>query len=113
VTRCVVCGGLGPVHSHHVTGKAKPELPYLDPALVIPLCAPRCHSHEHVAVRRSGLESPAPGGELAHRLARVADHAIRSADAGRGLVLSSESTRALGHLLLDALPTARRSTEAE
>lgn len=108
--RCAVCGACGPVHLHHVTGRLGPCFGYLDPRLVVALCA-ACHSHEHVAVRRAGMEWPTPDDLLAHRLARVADHVLRCADAGRGVVLGMESTRALGALLLDAVPVLGRSRE--
>lgn len=93
---------------HHVTGRTVAHGPYLDPALVIPLCVPgsadarrgtTCHPREHVVLRRLGLDTADGRGPLSHRVLRVTDLCTRLADRDRGLVLDPASTRALGALL--------------
>ena len=103
---CVLCGAIGPVDYHHVTGRAAPGASYFDPALTIPLCR-ACHATEHAGLRVLGLDFPRPGAYFtAHRLFRVAAHLNALADAGRGLLLDPGGTRSLAALILDAVPCA-------
>ncbi len=100
-----MCGRLGPIHAHHATGRPRPGAGYLDGALTIPLC-PGCHvgaGGTHAVLRTVRLEWPAPGADFtAHRLRRVALHAVVAADAGRPLAFAPPSARALAALLREA-----------
>ena len=104
-TACNLCGAVGPVHRHHLTGRLAPGGPYLDVDLVLAVC-PRCHGAAgglHQTLRTLGVEFTPPGvGALAHRLRRVALHAVLLADARRPLVLEPKSARGLAALLWDA-----------
>lgn len=99
---CMMCGAFGPVHAHHMTGRARPGADYLDPALVLLLC-PRCHvggGGVHQMLRVSGLEFPAPTSHLlAHRVQRVAFHGELSAANGRAFVLLAPSVPSFAALL--------------
>jgi len=98
---CTLCGAVGQLHRHHVTGRPGPGAAYLDPGLVVALCV-RCHVSVHQALRAVGLDSPAGRGSLRHRLLRVGCTAELVGGAGRPLILSPPSTRALGGLARDA-----------
>ena len=102
---CSLCGRVGPVHAHHLTGRPAPGAPYGDPDLVVAVCA-RCHSAAgglHQTLRALGVEFPAPGVDvLAHRLRRVAVHAELVAEAACPLVLVPRSARGLAALLREA-----------
>jgi hypothetical protein len=95
-------GGERLMHRHHLSGRPGPGLPYFDAQLVVVL-DPVAHVAEHVAIRRAGLQWPAPGDELSHRLLRVADHATR-----RGLQLGPGASWALVELLVEAAVVVRR-----
>jgi hypothetical protein len=99
--RCLYCGR-SPVQWHHVTGRPTPGAPYLDPALVVPLCK-RHHDREHELLRRQGLEFLAPGAELlGHRRARLVDLVGRCAEDHRPFVLDACALAGLHALLLEA-----------
>lgn len=104
-TACSLCGAVGPVHAHHITGRAAPGGAYFDDALVIDVC-PRCHTAAgglHPLLRTLGAEFAQPGGDvLAHRLRRVAVHAELIGEGGRPLVLAPKSARGLAALLREA-----------
>lgn len=104
-TACSLCGAVGPVHAHHLTGRPAPGAPYGDPDLVVAVCA-RCHGAAgglHQTLRTLGVEFPAPGVDvLAHRLRRTAIHAELVAEVGRPLVLAPKSARGLAALLREA-----------
>ena len=98
---CQFCGR-EPADLHHVTGRPAPGAPYLDPALVLPLCR-RHHAQAHELLRRSRLDFLPPGPEqLPGRVLRVAELLARVGDAERELALSPRSTIGLSRLLLDA-----------
>jgi hypothetical protein len=64
--RCCLCGAVGSVERHHVTGRLVRGGDYVDPALVIELCVP-CHTGRagiHPALRAAGLNFPQPGVDL-------------------------------------------------
>ena len=104
-TPCSLCGAVGPVHAHHITGRAAPRGPYLDAAITLAVC-PQCHNAAgglHPVLRTVGVEFPAPGVDvLAHRLRRTAIHAELVAEVGRPLVLAPKSARGLAALLREA-----------
>ena len=109
--RCHYCGRTG-VELHHLTGRAAPGTPYLDPLLVVPLCK-RHHDREHELLRRSRLEFLAPeDDQLGHRIARVLDFLGRSADHRRPVVLEGEALKGLHALLLECLKEGRRDGAA-
>ena len=96
---CSMCGAVGPVHRHHVTGRPAPGVAYFDGGLVVVLC-PGCHASLHQALRVAGVDFP--GAEhmyLRHRLLRVGCTAELMADTGRPLVLASTSARSLAVLV--------------
>jgi len=98
---CILCGVVGQIHRHHVTGRPAPGAAYLDPGLVVALCV-RCHANVHQALRAIGLGFLAGRGCLRHRLVRLAVTAELVGGAGRPLILSPPSTRALAALARDA-----------
>lgn len=99
MTGCALCGRVAE-HQHHPTARHR-RGPYLDAALVVPLCG-RCHSAEHVALRRAGLGETASGCELSLRLGRLGHFVHRLSAQGRGLSLEAGPTAALGTLLAEA-----------
>ena len=114
-TPCSLCGAVGPVHAHHITGRAAPRGPYLDAAITLAVC-PQCHNAAgglHPVLRTVGVEFPAPGVDvLAHRLRRTAIHAELVAEIGRPLVLAPKSARGLAALLRQAAVAVDTSTSA-
>jgi hypothetical protein len=71
---CLGCGGHGPLHRHHVTGRGS-DGEYLDPDLLVGLCWP-CHHDVHDILRMIGCDNPGsvePGvaGRMMPRLVRV------------------------------------------
>ena len=105
---CSLCGAIGPVHRHHVSGRPAPGCAYLDPGLVVAVCA-ACHANLHQALRLCGLDFGGVGPDsVAHRLRRVAVTADLLAGASRPLVLAPPSARALAGLLRDAAHTFDR-----
>lgn len=98
---CSLCGAVGPVHWHHLTGRPAPDERYFDTRLVIALCL-SCHASVHQVLRVVGLDFPAPSSAgLSHRLLRVAVTAELVASAGRPLALSPGSAQGLAGLLRD------------
>jgi hypothetical protein len=72
---CLGCGGHGPLHRHHVTGRGC-DGDYLDPELLVGLCW-TCHHDVHDILRTIGCDTPgsaAPGtaGRMRARLVRLA-----------------------------------------
>jgi len=98
---CILCGVVGQIHRHHVTGRPGPGGAYLDAGLVVAVCA-ACHVGLHQALRAVGLDFPAGRGSLRHRLLRVGCTAELVGGADRPLILAAGSARALGVLALDA-----------
>lgn len=103
---CVLCGRIGPVQSHHVTGRPARGAAYSDPLLVVDLCAATCHTGTggvHQVLRTLGLEwQPEGAHPISHRLRRGAVHRLLVADAERPFVLSASSARAEAALLTEA-----------
>ena len=114
---CSLCGAVGPVDAHHVTGRPRPGGGYLDGGLTIPLCA-ACHLGAggiHQMLRTVGVEFVPPSEDpLAHRMRRAAVHAELIAAAERPLVVAPKSARAFAGLLREAAGDldARGSAEA-
>jgi len=98
---CILCGVVGQIHRHHVTGRPGPGGAYLDAGLVVDLC-PGCHVGLHQVLRAAGLNFPVGRGCLRHRLVRVAATAELVGAADRPLVLAPGSARALAALARDA-----------
>lgn len=98
---CLFCGK-GPVDWHHVTGRGAPDVPYLDPGLVVPLCR-RHHAREHAVLRAAGAEWPPGPGHLQHRLRRLVIHVGRCADTGRPFVIEAKAVPGLHSLLCEVL----------
>ena len=113
--RCVFCGL--PAVWHHITGRLRPDGPYLDRSLVVALCK-RHHDREHELLRRARLEFPPPGADLVgHRIARLLDFMGRCGDEGRHFVVEPETpwgnaVAALHALLFEAIGTGRHRSEA-
>jgi hypothetical protein len=114
---CSLCGRVGPVHAHHVTGRPRPGGGYLDGALTIIVCT-TCHLGRgglHQSLRTIGVEFVAPSEDLlAHRLRRVAVHAELIAAGDRPFVVAPRAARALAAILHDgagALAFGRRAEE--
>jgi len=107
---CSLCGHVGPVHAHHLTGRMERDGCYLDSALVLPLC-PGCHGAAggvHPILRACSLDFPRPGADLlSHRLRRVGLHAVLLADTGRPLALDPSSSRSLAALMFEAADAFR------
>jgi len=100
---CALCGTVGAIHCHHLTGRSAPGAAYLDSALTIALC-PACHADVHQAVRAAGHDFPFVGGAfLAHRVARAAFHCELLGSSDRSLILSPAAARGLGLLLRDVV----------
>jgi hypothetical protein len=101
---CSLCGHVGPVHLHHLTGRSERGARYLDSELTIALC-PKCHtgaSGVHPTLRACKLDFPASGADLlAYRLRRVGFHAELLGGAGRAFVVEPSAARALAALLFD------------
>lgn len=112
---CVLCGSVGVVQRHHLTGRIAPCGDYLDPALVLPLCI-SCHTGQggiHQSLRHVGLEcAPIETSMPAYRLQRVAVSLRILSDCGRGLVLSPSSTVALYLPLMDAISALAQREDA-
>ncbi len=102
---CVLCGWVGPISLHHITGRPGPGRPYLDPDIVIPLCPP-CHTGTggvHPLLRVAGLAWPRPGEDLdAFRLRRLGFHARLASAAGRRFVLDSKPSDAFAGVAFGA-----------
>lgn len=102
---CALCARFGLVHAHHVTGRPEPSGPYFDPALGLDVC-PSCHIGSgglHPTLRAASLDRLPDGAHpVAHRLRRVALHAVVVADAGRPFTLGPGSARGLAVLLREA-----------
>lgn len=102
---CALCAASGPVAAHHLAGRCEPGGRYYDPALVIQVC-PACHTGAgglHPTLRTVRLDFPPVGAHpVAHRLRRVALHAVVMADAGRPFALGPKSARGLAVLLREA-----------
>ena len=109
---CSLCGAIGPVHRHHVTGRSAPGVAYFDGGLVVAVCA-ACHASLHQALRLCGLDFPVGATDsMAHRLHRVAATAELVAGASRPLALAPPSARALAGLLREAARTFDREAVA-
>jgi hypothetical protein len=72
---CLGCGGHGPLHRHHVTGRGS-DGEYLDRDLLVGLCW-TCHHDVHDILRTIGCDSPGSvaagmAGRLTARLLRLA-----------------------------------------
>ena len=109
---CSLCGAIGPVHRHHVSGRPAPGCAYLDPGLVVAVCA-ACHASLHQALRVAGVDFP--GGAhvfLRHRLLRVGCTAELVAGAGRPLVLAPTSARSLAVLVREGADALDREAVA-
>jgi hypothetical protein len=107
--RCCLCGAVGQVERHHVTGRLVRGGDYVDPALVIELCT-ACHTGRaglHPALRAAGLDFPRPGVDLlGFRCRRLGVTERLIGAAGGVLVLGPASAIATGDLVC-ALADAR------
>lgn len=102
--RCALCGAVGPVHRHHLTGRPAPGAAYFDGALTLAVCR-TCHANIHQALRASALDFPCSSGDfLVHRLRRTALTAELLGGSGRPLVLEPSSASGLAGLLREVAP---------
>ena len=109
---CSLCGAIRPVHRHHVSGRPAPGCAYLDPGLVVAVCA-ACHANLHQALRLCGLDFGGVGPDsVAHRLHRVAVTADLLAGASRPLVLAPTSARSLAVLVREGADALDREAVA-
>ena len=86
--RCCLCGAVGQVERHHVTGRLVRGGDYVDPALVIELCT-ACHTGRagiHPALRAAGLNFPQPGVDLLGFRGRRLGATARLIGAARGIL---------------------------
>ena len=81
---------------HHATGRLVPAGPYLDPPLVVPLCA-ACHHAEHTAWRELGLDTL--GDPSLARIARLCWLFRRLADRGHPVTFEPAQLDALARSL--------------
>lgn len=97
--RCALCGAVGPVHRHHLTGRPAPGAAYLDGALVLSVCR-SCHADVHQSLRASALDFPYGVSDfLSHRVRRTAFTAELLGGSGRPLLLEARSASGLAALL--------------
>jgi hypothetical protein len=99
---CCLCGAVGPVERHHVTGRLVRGGEYLDPSMTIELCT-ACHTGRagiHPALRAARLDFPGTGVDLLTFRGRRLGATDRLIGAAGGvLVLGPPSAIAEGDLI--------------